>query len=78
MKPYTLLTAVFSAMVFGQSELATLTGILTDPSGGVISNAEITVTNEGTNIPTVSKSNETGRSFGSRDSARAQSTQCGF
>ncbi len=44
-----------------QSELATLTGTVTDSSGGIIANADVAVTNHGTNISTTSRTNENGR-----------------
>ena len=47
--------------LLAQSELATLTGSVADSSGGVIANAEVTVTNQGTNISSTGKSNENGR-----------------
>ena len=50
-----------SVWLLAQSELATLTGSVADSSGGVIANAEVTVTNQGTNISSTGKSNENGR-----------------
>ncbi|MCI0624267.1 MAG: carboxypeptidase-like regulatory domain-containing protein, partial [Acidobacteria bacterium] len=50
-----------SAWLLAQSELATLTGTVTDSSGGVIANADVTVTNQGTNISSTGRSNENGR-----------------
>jgi len=50
-----------SAWLLAQSELATLTGTVADSSGGVIANADATVTNQGTNISSSGRSNENGR-----------------
>jgi len=50
-----------SAWLLAQSELATLTGTVADSSGGVIANADVTVTNQGTNISSSGRSNENGR-----------------
>jgi hypothetical protein len=51
------------SFLLAQSELATLTGTVTDPSGGVLVNVNITVTNEGSNVSNSSPTNETGRYF---------------
>ena len=51
------------ASLCGQSELATITGTVTDSSGGVLANVSITVTNEGTNITATASTNEAGRYF---------------
>ncbi len=55
-----LLTAL---LLVAQSELATLTGTVTDASGAVVANAEVTLTNEGTSLATSSHTNEVGRYF---------------
>ncbi len=44
-----------------QTELATLTGLVTDPSGAVLRGATIRVTNEATNISASTPSNDSGR-----------------
>lgn len=49
--------------LFAQSEVATLTGVVTDASGGVLTNVEVTVTNTGTNLSKGAATNETGRYF---------------
>ena len=48
-----------SVWLLAQSELATLTGSVADSSGGVIANAEVTVTNQGTNISSTGKAMKT-------------------
>ncbi len=53
----------FSGLLLAQSELATLTGTVTDSTGGVLSKVEITIVNEGTNLSAVSQTNENGRYF---------------
>lgn len=50
-----------STRLLAQSELATLTGTVSDSSGGVIANADVTVKNQGTNISSTGRSNENGR-----------------
>lgn len=55
---FLLLLQVSSA--FGQQITATLSGIVTDPSGGVIPNAHIVATNNGTNAPFTIDSNAGG------------------
>lgn len=55
--------SLFCASLLAQTELATLTGTVTDASGAVIPGAEITVTNEATNLSTVALTNEDGRYF---------------
>ena len=51
------------SLLFGQSELASLTGTVTDPSGAVLPRVAITVTNEATNAVANSVTNDTGRYF---------------
>ncbi len=58
-----LLSLLTMSALLAQSELATLTGTVTDPSGAVVAKVEITITNQGTNQSTVSESNENGRYF---------------
>src|SRR5687767_8053529 len=57
---FVLLSAV---TLLAQSELATITGVVTDPSGGVLANVDISVVNEATNLTTAAKTNDTGRYF---------------
>src|SRR5262245_60324361 len=52
---------VFSiSLAPGQSTFGTIVGTLKDPAGGVIVNAKVTVTNEGTNIAKETNSSTTG------------------
>ncbi len=60
---YGVLVLLTAGALLAQSELATLTGIVTDPSGGVLANVDITVANEATNLTTTAKTNDTGRYF---------------
>ena len=39
---------VFACAVFAQRDLATLVGTVSDPSGGVVANAKVTITETGT------------------------------
>src|SRR5437764_9304041 len=43
-----LLVLFFASAVFAQRDLATLVGTVTDPSGGVVANAKVTITEAGT------------------------------
>jgi len=49
--------------LFAQSELATLTGTVTDPTGAVVSGADITVSNEATNLAATARTSDAGRYF---------------
>jgi hypothetical protein len=56
--------AVFSAAALvAQSELATLTGTVTDSTGGVLGNVEVTASNEATTLTYSTKTNDAGRYF---------------
>jgi hypothetical protein len=47
--PRVALLALFGACaVFAQRDLATLVGTVTDPSGGIVANAKVTLTETGT------------------------------
>src|SRR5467141_145145 len=46
--------------VFGQVETATVSGVITDQSGGIVVGAEVRVTNSDTNISSTSTSNQSG------------------
>ena len=39
---------LFSAAAFAQNDVGTIVGYVTDPSGAVVNNAQVTATNEGT------------------------------
>ena len=43
-----LLACVFTCAVYAQRDLATLVGTVSDPSGGVVANAKVTLTETGT------------------------------
>lgn len=47
-------------MAWGQTITATLTGTLTDPSGGVVPGVTVTATNQGTQISFTAESNNAG------------------
>jgi hypothetical protein len=60
-----ILVCLFSALVlsvaaFAQEYRATLTGIVTDPSGAVVPNARLTITNVATGASTVTKAGPSG------------------
>jgi hypothetical protein len=63
-RSFTLLVAIFllclSAIARGQGTNGSLTGQVTDPTGDVIPNASITLTNVGTNFPQTVESDQTG------------------
>jgi hypothetical protein len=56
-----MLLLLSAGMLLAQTELATLTGIVTDPSGAVIQGTEITAVNEGTNTSARATSDVGGR-----------------
>src|ERR1700722_2797813 len=52
-RPYTLaaiLAAVFSISTWAQTQLATVSGIITDPSGAVVPGVSITISSQGTGL----------------------------
>ena len=49
-RAFTLGAVLFSASLLGQDATGKITGIVTDPSGAVVANAVVTVTNLGTNV----------------------------
>jgi Carboxypeptidase regulatory-like domain len=53
--------ALLSGALFAQSELATLTGTVTDASGAAVANVRLTITNEATNVAAESATNDAGR-----------------
>src|ERR1051326_933303 len=48
------------ALLFGQSDRGTISGMVKDPSGAVIVNAKVTVTNTATNTAVEIRSNQSG------------------
>src|SRR5439155_18251719 len=55
-----VLSALFTAAALGQGERATVTGIVTDPTGSTVVGAEVSIRNVGTNIVTRTKTNSAG------------------
>jgi len=51
---------LFSACVFAQSDTAQISGFVKDPTGSVVPNASVTVTNEATGLERKTATNETG------------------
>jgi hypothetical protein len=45
-----LLLLLFSSIVFGQRDLGTITGTVTDPQGAAVPNAKVTIVNDATNV----------------------------
>src|SRR5258708_12524265 len=54
------LILMLPALLFGQSERGTISGLVKDPSGAVVANAKVTVTNTATNSVVVVNSNQSG------------------
>ncbi len=52
---------LFASVAQAQTELATLTGTVTDQSGAMLRSVMVTVINEATNLPATTQSNEAGR-----------------
>ncbi|HWF10310.1 MAG TPA: carboxypeptidase regulatory-like domain-containing protein [Bryobacteraceae bacterium] len=55
-----VLSALFSALAFGQAGTGTITGTVTDSTGAVVANAPVEVRNAGTNVPYPTVSTATG------------------
>ena len=55
-----LLTIFLCQNASAQVNRATITGIVTDPSGAAVVGADVTATNTGTNVPTKTVSNQVG------------------
>jgi hypothetical protein len=55
-----LLCATAAVLAFGQSDNSYVTGIVRDPSGAVVTNAKVTVRNEGTGFERQTTTNEAG------------------
>jgi len=56
-----LLLFVFSAYAWPQSEIASVLGAVTDPSGAVIAGAQVTILNESTGLKRDSSTDLTGQ-----------------
>ena len=54
------LILMLPALLFGQSERGTISGLVKDPSGAVVANAKVTVTNTATNSVVVVTTSQTG------------------
>src|SRR5437660_731694 len=54
------LLALCAGIAFGQAISGNLVGTVTDPTGAVVANAEVTATNVGTNARVVAHTNSTG------------------
>jgi hypothetical protein len=59
-RQFFLLAGVFSICAFAQSDRATITGRVVDPSEAAVSNATVTVTNQETGIRNTTRTNESG------------------
>src|SRR5205085_5384183 len=55
-----LVSLLLCAMAFGQAETGQITGTVSDPSGAVVPNAKVTVTNVQTNASRSAQSNASG------------------
>jgi hypothetical protein len=51
---------LFTVIAFGQRDLGTITGTISDPSGGAIANAKVTITEDATNLSYAVASGATG------------------
>jgi hypothetical protein len=58
--PWALLCVVLPAIAHAQTGAATVTGLITDETGGALPGVTITATNQATNVPYVAVSNEAG------------------
>src|SRR5438067_343158 len=59
--PVSLLLLLLScSLVFGQRDLGTITGTVTDPQGAAIANAKVTITNEATGVVSETVTTDTG------------------
>lgn len=55
-----ILLGVLSVLAYGQTDTATITGVVTDASGAAIANATVTATSQATGIGQKAQSNESG------------------
>lgn len=56
----TVLVILLSGYAYGQAVYGSIFGRVTDPSGAALPNATVTITNTGTNVSVVAKTNESG------------------
>lgn len=56
----TVTALLLSSLAFSQGERATVTGIVTDPSGAIITSAEVSIRNAATNVTSRTQSNASG------------------
>src|SRR5215831_19033479 len=59
----TVLALLFCVFAFGQAETGQITGTVTDPSGAVVPNTEVTITNVGTGATRTATSGNSGQYF---------------
>src|SRR3954464_14544522 len=55
-----LLSPFFAPSMCAQIRSGTITGAVLDPSGGVVPDADVAVTNAGTNVATATKTSQSG------------------
>jgi hypothetical protein len=55
-----LVFLLFAGLVFGQRDLGTITGTVTDPTGSAIANAKITATNDATGVASTTVTTDAG------------------
>ncbi|MBV9038331.1 MAG: TonB-dependent receptor, partial [Acidobacteriaceae bacterium] len=62
LKGFSLFTLVllFSSVAFGQRDLGTITGIITDASGAAVPNAKVTITEDATGVSYNTQTNDSG------------------
>ena len=56
-----LFAVFFASAVFAQRDLATITGTVTDSTGGVVANAKVTITDVGTGVSTTASTDGSAR-----------------
>ena len=56
-----IVLCVCALSLFGQSEVATIGGTISDSTGGVLAGVAVTAKNEATNVSVTTVSNEAGR-----------------
>src|SRR5579875_3464562 len=55
-----LLLLLTGCLLFGQRDLGTITGTITDPQGAAIANAKVTITNDATGVSSDTVTTDTG------------------